>query len=153
MLCFVSCNNGQIPQKAPKLVRSSPVPGSIINNISTDKENSSEKYTPINYDEQKAVWISYIDLQPMLLNKSEQQFTDNISTAFEKIKALGLNTVYIHVRSFGDAYYKSEYYPYSKDINGEIGTEPDFDPSDGENPPGCAHRRTHYRYQTDASRR
>ena len=58
MLCFVSCNNGQIPQKAPKLVRSSPVPGSIINNISTDKENSSEKYTPINYDEQKAVWIS-----------------------------------------------------------------------------------------------
>lgn len=128
MLCFVSCNNGQIPQKAPKLVRSSPVPGSIINNISTDKENSSEKYTPINYDEQKAVWISYIDLQPMLLNKSEQQFTDNISTAFEKIKALGLNTVYIHVRSFGDAYYNSEYYPYSKDINGEIDTEPDFDP-------------------------
>ncbi|MGN1134266.1 MAG: glycoside hydrolase family 10 protein [Oscillospiraceae bacterium] len=92
-------------------------------------QNSDEnEYTPINYDEQKAVWISYIDLQPMILEKTAEEFGENISEAFEKIKDLGCNTVYCHVRSFGDAYYKSKLFPYSKEITGKIGGDPGYDP-------------------------
>ena len=48
--------------------------------------------------EMKAVWLSYLDLKPMLLDKNDKsvgkaQFTKNIQKAFENIQQLGLNTV------------------------------------------------------------
>ena len=135
VIFLVSCTDTGNNSK-PALQKSSPVPiADYTQSTSGDKpentsksKNSDSTYTPLNFEEQKAVWISYIDLQPMLLQKSESQFTENIAAAYEKIKNLGCNTVYVHVRSFGDAYYNSQLYPYSKSITGEIGQSPDFDP-------------------------
>ena len=127
-LSLTSCFNTPETANNPKLIQSSPIPSATVNNNQNSNKKTSNSYSPLNYDNQKAVWISYIDLQPMLLNKTESQFKDNISSAFENIKSLGLNTVYVHVRSFGDAYYDSKIYPFSKDITGEIGKEPAFAP-------------------------
>ena len=41
---------------------------------------------------------------------------------------MGLNTVYVHARAFGDAFYKSDYYPWSRYVTGKIGVSPSFDP-------------------------
>ena len=55
--------------------------------------------------EMKAVWLSYLDLKPMLLDKNDKsvgkaQFTKNIQKAFDNIQQLGLNTVIAQVRPF-----------------------------------------------------
>jgi len=41
---------------------------------------------------------------------------------------LGINTVYVHARSHGDAFYESDIYPWSKNITGTIDGTPSFDP-------------------------
>lgn len=83
-------------------------------------------------EEVKAIWLSYLDLKPMLLttgDKSvgEEQFTKNISEAFDNIKALGLNTVIAQVRPFGDALYESDIFPWSYLAAGTEGKDPGFD--------------------------
>ena len=134
LISCVSCGEVKPAIKTPTLQKSSPVPLQDYTPSNKDKPTTilkkKEACSPLNYNEQKAVWISYIDLQPMLLTKSEVEFAESIASAYENIKNLGCNTVYVHVRSFGDAYYKSALFPYSKNITGEIGVQPDFDPLD-----------------------
>lgn len=84
-------------------------------------------------DEVRAIWLSYLDLKPMLLNSDdssvgEEQFTKNIEQAFDNVKALGLNTVIAQVRPFSDALYESELFPWSYLAGGEEGIDPGFDP-------------------------
>lgn len=92
------------------------------------QEPSESGYAALNYDIVKGVWISYIDLSEMLTGKSESQFRTNISAAFDNVVSLGLNTVYVHVRPFGDALYPSDYFPWSAYCAGTLGEKPDFDP-------------------------
>lgn len=78
-------------------------------------------------DEVRAIWLSYLDLGPLLSGKSESAFTASIHTVMDNIKGLGLNTVYAQVRPFGDALYYSDYFPSSylfTGTEGEIGSQP-----------------------------
>lgn len=85
-------------------------------------------YTALNYNEVKGIWISYFELAPILTGKSKSQFRSGIGEYFDNCLSLGINTVYVHVRPYGDALYKSEYYPWSKYCTGDIGGDPGFDP-------------------------
>lgn len=78
--------------------------------------------------EMKAVWISYIEYQSLLSEKTETDFTASVDGMFNKVKSLGLNTVIIHVRPFADAMYPSKYFPWSKYISGTPGKNPGYDP-------------------------
>ena len=89
---------------------------------------SSNGYSALNYSEVRGVWISYIELAGVLTGKTQSQFTSSIRQMFQNCADMGLNTVYVHVRSHGDAYYASDYYPWSKYVTGTIGQEPSFDP-------------------------
>lgn len=89
---------------------------------------TSYGYNPLNFEEQKAVWISYIDLASMFQSGTEVDFKNAFSNACSNIKSLGCNTIYVHVRAFGDAYYKSKLFTWSKSISGEIGAQPQYDP-------------------------
>lgn len=95
-----------------------------------------EKYTDVetshklNYTVQKAIWISYIDLADMLTGKSAEEFRVNFSQACENALSIGCNTLYVHVRPFGDAIYDSELYPASRYITGVAGEQGGFDPLD-----------------------
>lgn len=85
-------------------------------------------FKTLNFLEVKGIWISYIELSEMLTGRSESEFRSNIGAAYDNIAELGLNTVYVHVRSHGDAYYRSELFPPSKYASGTLGKAPDFDP-------------------------
>jgi uncharacterized lipoprotein YddW (UPF0748 family) len=64
----------------------------------------------------------------MLKNKSQNSFTSSINSAFDNIKGLGFNTVYVQVRAFGDAYYTSSLFPSGEQYDGTMGGAMDFDP-------------------------
>ena len=75
----------------------------------------------------KGIWISYIELQNVNFSTKES-FTADITEMFDNCKNMGLNTVIVHVRSFGDAYYNSSFFPYSHIMTGTQGQNPGFDP-------------------------
>lgn len=47
---------------------------------------------------------------------------------FDNIQGMGLNTVIVQVRPHGDAFYPSDYYPWSKCISGTMGEAVSYDP-------------------------
>lgn len=94
---------------------------------SSGSDESASARIPVP-DELRGIWISYLDFNTLLKNKSSAAFRTNIGDAFDKISALGLNTVFVQVRPYGDALYKSQYFPWSHTITGTEGADPGFDP-------------------------
>lgn len=88
----------------------------------------SSSYTPLNYNEQIGVWISFLEFQNILKGKSEAQFRASVGQMYDDCVSMGINTVYVHARSHGDAFYESDIYPWSKNITGSIDGAPSFDP-------------------------
>ncbi len=78
--------------------------------------------------EVKGIWISYLDFWGLLQNEGKAGFTANMRNAYSQIVDLGLNTVFVQVRPFGDAIYPSEYFPWSSVCTGTEGVDPGFDP-------------------------
>lgn len=73
----------------------------------------------------KAIWISYLELDPILNGKTKKQFKDSFDLMMSKAKSIGLNTVIVQVRPFADAVYDSDIFPYSS-VQG--GKKLSFDP-------------------------
>lgn len=94
---------------------------SVINTVRNETVTTEQS-------QMRAVWLSYIDLSPMLTGKTAQQFTQAFDRACDNIEKLGCNTIFVHVRPFGDALYKSSIYPMSKYVTGTAGKAADFDP-------------------------
>lgn len=118
-----------------------PVESTIVTTASTTAQTTSEPavaepeydfdsraYTALNYSEVKGVWISYIELAELLSGQSAGGFRSNIGAVFDNCVSLGINTVYVHVRSHSDAYYRSEIFPWARNITGTLGADPGFDP-------------------------
>lgn len=77
----------------------------------------SNSYRALNYSEVKGIWISYLELMGMA-SSSESSFRSSIASVYDNCAALGINTVFVHVRSHGDAYYESDYFPRTKYLDG-----------------------------------
>ena len=82
----------------------------------------AERYIPLNYDTQKAVWFTMMNWEDILYNKSEEEFTADISALLDRIKDTGFNTLYLHLRPYSDAYYQSSLFPKAQYYTG------DYDP-------------------------
>lgn len=93
-----------------------------------DYDFGASSYQAVNYSEIKGIWISYIELAEIMQGQSRSAFASNIGEVFDNCVSLGINTVYVHVRSHGDAYYSSELFPWSKYITGTLGKDPGYDP-------------------------
>ena len=79
--------------------------------LGIDTENIPEPeltYKPLNYTPQYGMWFTVNDYPEILMTKTKEEFTAEIEHRFDNAAALGVNTVYVHVRAFGDAYYESE---------------------------------------------
>ena len=96
-----------------KLASSSSSSAGLIPDIDT----GTNSYKTLNYSEVKGIWLSYIDLSD-LSSSSESEFRGSIGRAYDNCVSLGINTVYVHVRSHGDAYYSSDLFPRTKYIGG-----------------------------------
>ncbi len=117
---MTACGQTESPvseRRSVPLAGSSPVP--FAENTKPVQQEADE---PV-----KAVWLSYIDLAP-LLSGTENDFTAGFDEVCRNCKELGLNTLYVHVRPFGDALYRSELFPPSeyvpRDSEGNILFDP-----------------------------
>lgn len=78
-------------------------------------------------EEIRAVWVSYLELQGLMTNKSADQFRMGIAEVVNTSADFGLNTIMLQVRPFGDAIYPSELFPQSflfTGTEGEVGKAP-----------------------------
>ena len=55
----------------------------------------------------RGVWLSYIELDAMLADRTPQQAADAIDDVMDTCAKNGLNTVFFHVRAHADAYFPS----------------------------------------------
>ena len=81
--------------------------------------------------EYKAFWFSYYDYdayRAKYKKRNASTFKKYFTQVVKKGKSLGMNCVIVHVRPFGDAMYKSKYFPWSKCISGKQGKNPGYDP-------------------------
>lgn len=79
-------------------------------------------------DEVRGVWISYLEIGTLLKNKTESDFKAAVGRIYDNCTSLGINTVYVHARAFGDAFYNSDLFPFTKYISGDIGVKVSYDP-------------------------
>ena len=77
----------------------------------------TNSYQALNYSEVKGIWISYLELSG-LVSDSESSFRNSIGKVYDNCVSLGINTVVVHVRSHGDAYYNSSLFPRTKYLGG-----------------------------------
>lgn len=91
-------------------------------------EYRKNSYKALNYDELKGVWISYLEISTLLKNKSEDDFRSAVRDIYGNCAKLGLNTVFVHARAFGDAFYDSALFPFTKYISGQYGVKVSYDP-------------------------
>ena len=81
-------------------------------------------YQALNYSRVKAVWISYIEMNAYLSGKSEQEFRNAFGKMLDNCSSLGLNTVFVHVRAFGDSFYFSGLFPFTSYLGGKTSYDP-----------------------------
>ncbi len=117
---LVGC--GECGEK-PVIESVSPVP-TEVGSVSVDKKDKITEvqelesgYTPISFEQQRAVWLSYIELAQMLA-LDEEGFCESVGEAFDEVAELGCNTVYVHVRSHADACYDSQLFVVSRYCTG-----------------------------------
>ena len=82
-------------------------------------------------EEYRAFWFSFYDYDTYRAEYKKpdaSNFKSYFNGVLKKGKNLGLNRIIVHVRPFGDALYKSEYFPWSSYISGTQGKDPGFDP-------------------------
>ncbi len=66
----------------------------------------------------RAVWIPVMIYEQWMQNKTEDQFRENVRRAFRNCTEFGLNTIFLHVRAYCDAYYDSALFPPGAYLDG-----------------------------------
>lgn len=94
----------------------------------TENGNATIDSVPLNTEEMRGVWITYMELSMVNeQNKSETAFRDKFDEIAKNCRGYGFNTLIVQVRPFGDALYKSSYYPWSHILTGTQGEDPGYD--------------------------
>lgn len=75
----------------------------------------------------RGVWLTCYELSAMLKSGKETDFIKNVNTMLDKCDAKDLNTIFVHVRPFGDSVYPSAIFPLSKYVLSSSGNKPQFD--------------------------
>lgn len=120
----------QIPESVPNSSSAS-ASGSASSSASTTRTATTTTQpttTPAPVDtEMRAIWISCYDYSSAA-GKSRSEYKAITDTMFKNISECGLNTAFVHLRAFSDAFYKSDIFPYSSFIAGTEGASLPFDP-------------------------
>ncbi len=83
-----------------------------LNNL----DNSTKLVITNKKEEMRAVFISYIELNTYIHNKTKDESIENINNIIKKLKSKKFNTIILQVRSFDDAIYESSNFPVSENI-------------------------------------
>ncbi len=98
----------------------------VTTTIATTTTTKPSVYAPSG--EVRGVWISYLEIGTLLKNKTEADFRTAVKQIYSNCASLGINTVYVHARAYGDAFYDSDLFPFTKYISGNIGVKVSYDP-------------------------
>lgn len=77
--------------------------------------------------EMRGLWVSYISLDMNGTDKSETSFRQKFGEIISTAKEYKCNTLFVHVRPFCDAFYKSDYFPSSHILWGTQGERASYD--------------------------
>lgn len=97
----------------------------LLSSCQLKKEENKQEINST--EELRGVWISCYE-HINASDKTESEYLAETDKMFETIKNCGLNTAFVHLRAFSDAFYKSDIYPYSSYIAGTQGASLPFDP-------------------------
>lgn len=92
---------------------------------STPNDSKTQENLPENM---VGAWVSYLDLNICSKENTKQKFIENFENILSTAKNNKINTLVVHVRSHGDALYKSNFFPWSHLLTGIQGEDPGFDP-------------------------
>lgn len=87
---------------------------------------NTNKTTQTNIEGMRGVWVPYMSLETN--EHTEESFKSNFDKIIETAKKNKINALFVHIRPFADALYKSDIFPTSHLITGTQGDEIDFDP-------------------------
>lgn len=90
----------------------------------TSPPDNSTSSTRLNYDTIYAMWFAVMDYADTLSGKSESEFREIMCQRFQNAADMGINTVYLHVRAYQDAYYRSELFPMGNYADTDISYDP-----------------------------
>ncbi len=77
--------------------------------------------------EKRGVFVSYIELNYYLKGKEVDVSKKNIDKMISNTKEFGFNMIILQVRSFSDAIYPSEIFPWSSTVSVNEGEDPGYD--------------------------
>lgn len=72
------------------------------------------------------VWVPYFSLDTA--EHTQAAFEENFQTIAQTAQEKGANALFVHVRSFSDALYPSQYYPWSHILTGPRARTPALTP-------------------------
>ena len=78
--------------------------------LSAEKADEPQTALSVSADMPYGMWFTAMDYAEILNGKTESEFQAAIQERFQNAKSMGINTVFVQVRAFADAYYPSEYY-------------------------------------------
>lgn len=78
-------------------------------------------------EEIRAVWIATVGNIDITTHSSEEQYKAAIITMLNTIEKNNFNTVFFQVRPMNDAFYDSDYAPWSRYLTGTEGEDPGWD--------------------------
>ena len=94
-------------------------------------EQNNKKYVAVNHSYMKAMWLSQYDLVDIYTHGGSQRdkndFEKRIEGILDNVVSLGINTVIVQVRPFGDSIYPSDVYPMSAISVGAYGKKATYD--------------------------
>lgn len=95
----------------------------LIPKLKSPQQQQTQQEEPM-----RGVWFAFNEWNTTLKGNTEEEFGKNVDIILNNVKSLGCNTLFLHVRAFGDAMYESDYFPWSKSCSGRIGESPGYDP-------------------------
>lgn len=113
---------------APKKTATKATTTAAVTTTATTTTTKAEITVPAAADEVRGVWISYLEMSTLLKNKSKSEFRQAVDKIYDNCVSIGINTVYVHARAFGDAFYDSQLFPASKYLSGAVGQGTGYDP-------------------------
>ena len=77
--------------------------------------------------EVRAVWVATVSNIDIGMHYSEESYKDEIISILDRLEALNFNVMFFQVRPMNDAFYDSDYAPWSRYIMGAEGIDPGWD--------------------------
>lgn len=115
IFCFIRCCRSKEPEQQLSYDEF------YSRETEASEKNETEKFI--------GVWINYNELSMKKESGgNEESFRKKVGDMFSRCESLGVNNLFVQVRPFCDAFYKSDIFPYSEYITGKQGVNPNYDP-------------------------